>query len=83
MFSPAKRANFATQAFPAATDVSRPKRNSAVSRAARVSLATLSSPDGSVIASDPVKHGLVPRVSDWPYSSFHRMVKLGVYPERL
>jgi putative transposase len=30
---------------------------------------------------NPVKHGLVPRVSDWPYSSFHRMVKLGVYPE--
>jgi putative transposase len=24
---------------------------------------------------NPVKHGLVPRVSDWPYSSFHRMVK--------
>jgi putative transposase len=30
---------------------------------------------------NPVKHGLVPRVRDWPYSSFHRMVKLGVYPE--
>ena len=30
---------------------------------------------------NPVKHGLVPRVSDWPYSSFHRMVKLGIYPE--
>jgi putative transposase len=30
---------------------------------------------------NPVKHGLVPRVGDWPYSSFHRMVKLGVYPE--
>jgi putative transposase len=28
-----------------------------------------------------VKHGLVSRVSDWPYSSFHRMVKLGIYPE--
>jgi hypothetical protein len=24
---------------------------------------------------------LVPRVRDWPYSSFHRMVKLGIYPE--
>ena len=24
-----------------------------------------------------VKHGLVTRVRDWPYSSFHRMVKLG------
>jgi putative transposase len=30
---------------------------------------------------NPVKHGLVPRVNDWPYSSFHRLVKLGVYPE--
>ena len=30
---------------------------------------------------NPVKHGLVARVSDWPYSSFHRMVKLGIYPE--
>ena len=29
---------------------------------------------------NPVKHGLVPRVRDWPHSSFHRMVKLGVYP---
>jgi putative transposase len=30
---------------------------------------------------NPVKHGLVPRVRNWPYSSFHRMVKLGIYPE--
>ncbi len=30
---------------------------------------------------NPVKHGLVTRVNDWPYSSFHRMVKLGFYPE--
>jgi putative transposase len=30
---------------------------------------------------NPLKHGLVSRVGDWPYSSFHRMVKLGVYPE--
>ena len=30
---------------------------------------------------NPVKHGLVTRVRDWPFSSFHRMVKLGVYPE--
>jgi putative transposase len=30
---------------------------------------------------NPVKHGLVTRVRDWPYSSFHRMVKLGFYPE--
>lgn len=29
---------------------------------------------------NPVKHGLVKRVRDWPYSSFHRMVKLGLYP---
>jgi putative transposase len=30
---------------------------------------------------NPVKHGLVARVQDWPYSSFHRMVKFGIYPE--
>jgi putative transposase len=30
---------------------------------------------------NPVKHGHVGRVRDWPYSSFHRMVRLGVYPE--
>ena len=30
---------------------------------------------------NPVKHGHVTRVRDWPYSSFHRMVQLGVYPE--
>jgi putative transposase len=29
---------------------------------------------------NPVKHGHVRRVTDWPHSSFHRMVKLGVYP---
>jgi putative transposase len=29
---------------------------------------------------NPVKHGHATRVHDWPYSSFHRMVKLGVYP---
>jgi putative transposase len=29
---------------------------------------------------NPVKHGLVTRVRDWPYSSFHRMVKTGIYP---
>jgi len=27
-----------------------------------------------------VKHGLVTAVVDWPYSSFHRDVKRGVYP---
>jgi putative transposase len=30
---------------------------------------------------NPVKHRLVTRVKDWPYSSFHRMVGLGIYPE--
>ncbi len=29
---------------------------------------------------NPVKHGLVTHVADWPYSTFHRMVKAGVYP---
>ena len=29
---------------------------------------------------NPVKHAHVRRVRDSPYSSFHRMVKLGVYP---
>ncbi len=29
---------------------------------------------------NPVKHGHVTRVVDWPYSSFHRMVRSGVYP---
>ena len=29
---------------------------------------------------NPVKHGLVGRVADWPYSSFHRYVREGVYP---
>jgi putative transposase len=29
---------------------------------------------------NPVKHGHVAWVKDWPYSSFHRMVRLGVYP---
>jgi putative transposase len=28
---------------------------------------------------NPVKHGLVQSVSDWPWSSFHRYVKMGVY----
>ena len=27
-----------------------------------------------------VKHGLVVRVVDWPYSTFRRPVRLGVYP---
>jgi putative transposase len=29
---------------------------------------------------NPIKHGLVERVSEWPYSSFHRFVRLGYYP---
>jgi putative transposase len=29
---------------------------------------------------NPVKHGLVNRVADWPYSTFHRLVASGVYP---
>jgi putative transposase len=29
---------------------------------------------------NPVKHGLVERVADWPYSTFHRWVARGVYP---
>ncbi|MFT5082419.1 MAG: putative transposase [Lentisphaeria bacterium] len=28
---------------------------------------------------NPMKHGLVNRVHDWPYSSFHRAVQAGVY----
>lgn len=30
---------------------------------------------------NPVKHGYVARVRDWPHSSFHRMVRDGIYPE--
>jgi REP-associated tyrosine transposase len=30
---------------------------------------------------NPVKHGLVTRVRDWPYSSFHQYVRRGVLPE--
>ncbi len=29
---------------------------------------------------NPVKHGLVARVRDWPHSSFHRDVRAGVFP---
>ncbi len=29
---------------------------------------------------NPVKHGLVQRVVDWPYSTFHRYVQQNVYP---
>jgi putative transposase len=30
---------------------------------------------------NPVKHGLVTRVRDWPHSSFHRDVRVGMFPE--
>jgi putative transposase len=30
---------------------------------------------------NPVKHGLVSRVCDWPHSSFHRYVRDGLLPE--
>ena len=29
---------------------------------------------------NPVKHGRVTFVRDWPYSTFHRLVKVGFYP---
>lgn len=29
---------------------------------------------------NPVKHGLVSRVMDWPFSSFHRHVRMGWLP---
>ncbi|MGZ5015487.1 MAG: transposase [Methylobacter sp.] len=32
------------------------------------------------IAINPVKHALVSRVQDWPYSTFHRDVTRGIYP---
>ena len=30
---------------------------------------------------NPLKHGYVRRVKDWPYSTFHRHVREGIYPE--
>jgi putative transposase len=30
---------------------------------------------------NPQKHGLVSRVADWPFSSFHRDVRAGLFPE--
>jgi putative transposase len=30
---------------------------------------------------NPVKHGLVRRVRDWPHSSFHRDVRAGIFPD--
>ncbi|GJQ59493.1 MAG: hypothetical protein SCALA701_22940 [Candidatus Scalindua sp.] len=29
---------------------------------------------------NPVKHGLVTSVKDWPHSTFHRYVREGLYP---
>ncbi|OIR15386.1 transposase IS200 like protein [mine drainage metagenome] len=29
---------------------------------------------------NPVKHGVVERVADWPYSTFHRLVEQSIYP---
>lgn len=29
---------------------------------------------------NPVKHGHARHVQDWPFSCFHRMVRLGIYP---
>lgn len=29
---------------------------------------------------NPVKHGWVKQVKDWPYSTFHRFVRQGIYP---
>jgi putative transposase len=29
---------------------------------------------------NPLKHGLVKRVADWPYSTFHHYVSQGTYP---
>ena len=28
---------------------------------------------------NPLKHGLVKRVGDWPFSTFHRYVEAGIY----
>lgn len=32
------------------------------------------------IHGNPVKHGHVKQVGDWPYSTFHRYVAAGIYP---
>nr|WP_298116502.1 transposase [uncultured Pseudomonas sp.] len=29
---------------------------------------------------NPVRHALVERVADWPWSSYHRLVREGIYP---
>jgi putative transposase len=30
---------------------------------------------------NPVKHGLVKQVKDWPYTTFHKFVEQGKYPQ--
>lgn len=30
---------------------------------------------------NPVKHGLVAQVKEWQYSTFHRLVEQGIYPQ--
>ncbi len=30
---------------------------------------------------NPVKHGHVEQVKDWPYFTFHQLVKRQIYPE--
>lgn len=30
---------------------------------------------------NPVKHGLVSNVRDWPFSTFHHLVERGIYPD--
>ena len=30
---------------------------------------------------DALKHGLVKRVADWPYSTYHRLVAAGIYSD--
>jgi putative transposase len=31
---------------------------------------------------NPVKHGLVEQVEDWPWSTYHKYVREGIYPSR-
>ena len=31
------------------------------------------------VHTNPLKHGLVKRVIDWPYSTFHRLIEKGIY----
>jgi hypothetical protein len=49
----------------------------------RVCLVLLAAPRRARLSKkiNPVKHGLVSRVRDWPHSSFHRDVRGGIFPE--